>query len=555
MRAAASPTWASGRRCSAWVIGLAASGLALATCGLALAACGRGPAFERPDVVEDPCADNACFSASTLQRAVDILFVIDNSGSMGVEQGTLAANFPGFIDVLEAQQFGASYRIGLTTTDAGGALRVSSCRERLFEFVFNDSAGTVIDEQQSGCLASCTHEQVMTIATSVATDAESIPRPWIENDGGSTNLAGGISIADAMRCAGPQGINGSGFEAPLESMHQVLQGSANSRGFLRDDALLAIVFVTDETDCSMPSDHLGLLAGPEGMALWTDPERATSGACWAAGTTCTGGPGVYDECHPEDKGLDGQPSVDNDPVLYPVQRYVDGLLELTAAKAERGGTGQALVAVIGGVPLDYSETGTMLFADSDIPEFNREFGIGPACGRGTETTTSPPGIPPVRLAAFAEQFAADDRNLFSICAGDYTVALEQIVDALGELSARTCVPGCVADRDDDEPGLQPRCLVAERDELGLDRAVPRCLIDGDGWSFPSTSMDLCYRPLLDAAGTTPSLNDDLSRQCLTQGANVELVVERPQGAPEKSGTRVEVECELTAPVGIGCLPD
>jgi len=115
--------------------------------GVAAAACGRGPGIEWFEPPPDPCDDNACISVSALQRAVDILFVIDNSGSMGVEQGTLAANFPAFIDVLEAQQFGASYRIGITTTDAQGTLRVSSCRERLFEFVFDDFAGTFIDEQ------------------------------------------------------------------------------------------------------------------------------------------------------------------------------------------------------------------------------------------------------------------------------------------------------------------------------------------------------------------------------------------------------------------------
>lgn len=527
---------------------LAAVGGAVVTIG----ACGRGPAISLFEPPPDPCDDNACLSVSSLQRAVDILFVIDNSGSMGVEQGTLAANFPAFIDVLEAQQFGASYRIGITTTDAGGALRVTSCRERLFEFIFDDSAGgTYIDEQQAGCLASCAHDTIDTLPTEAAIDGESIPRPWIEKTAGVSNIAGGISIADAMRCAGPQGINGWGFEAPLESMHDVLEGDGNSAGFVRDEALLAVVFVTDETDCSMPAENEALLFGSTGTALWTDPLQVTSGVCWKAGTTCTGGPGVYDECHAVDKGIDGQPNED-DPILYPVDRYVDALADLASAKASRGGTGQVLVSVIGGVPLDYPETGVMLYQDSDDPAFNTEYGIGPSCGRGTETPTSPPGIPPVRLAEFAEQFAADERNLFSICSGDYTVALAQLVDGLGELSARTCVPGCVADYDDDEPGLQPKCRLVERSDDGQERVVPRCNLDADGWSFPGTSPALCYRPLLDASGETPEPLDDLSRQCVTQGANVELVVERPTGVFEAPGTFVEVECDLTGPVGTAC---
>ncbi|MBK6921673.1 MAG: hypothetical protein IPH07_30020 [Deltaproteobacteria bacterium] len=508
-------------------------------------ACGRGPFWEFP---EDPCGDDACISVSTLQRSVDILFVIDNSGSMGVEQGTLAANFPAFVEVLEQQQFGASYRIGITTTDAGGALRVSSCRERLWEFVFDDNAGTYIDESFAGCLASCGHDAVATVATG----ADAVGQPWIEQTADGSNLGDGLSIADAMRCAGPQGINGSGFEAPLESMYGVLQGNGNSAGFLRDEALLAIVFVTDENDCSLSDDDRARLQSDAGAALWTDPEAPSSGACWKAGTICSGGPGTYDECHVEDIGWNGQPTTPDEAVLYPISRYVDALRGRSKEKAARGGSSQVLVGVIGGVPLDYPSTGRMVFADSAIPEFNLQYGIGPGCGIGTETTTSPPGIPPVRLAAFAEAFATDDRNLFSVCSNDYTAALQQIVDGLAQLSARTCVPGCVADHDPDEPGLQPNCRLVERTTDGDERIVPRCNVRSDGWSFPATSPTLCHRALLDTDGATATGADDMSQQCVTQGANLELVVERPPGALESPGTRVEVKCELTRPVGEAC---
>ena len=54
-----------------------------------------------------------------INRDVDILFVIDNSGSMAEEQQRVAENFAAFINVLEAEDVGANYRIGITTTDAG----------------------------------------------------------------------------------------------------------------------------------------------------------------------------------------------------------------------------------------------------------------------------------------------------------------------------------------------------------------------------------------------------------------------------------------------------
>src|SRR5690349_19893924 len=45
---------------------------------------------------------------------MDLLFVIDNSGSMGQEQTNLIANFATFIDVLD--QSGLDYRVAVTTT-------------------------------------------------------------------------------------------------------------------------------------------------------------------------------------------------------------------------------------------------------------------------------------------------------------------------------------------------------------------------------------------------------------------------------------------------------
>src|SRR5688572_11894683 len=62
---------------------------------------------------EDPTAMNAC-------AKMDLLFVIDNSGSMAEEQGNLGANFPKFIKLLDDFKTSAGdildYRIGVTTT-------------------------------------------------------------------------------------------------------------------------------------------------------------------------------------------------------------------------------------------------------------------------------------------------------------------------------------------------------------------------------------------------------------------------------------------------------
>ena len=483
-------------------------------------------------------APSACVVELDLRRAVDILFVVDNSGSMGGEQGTLARSFGSFIQVLEEQQVGANYRIGVTNTSIGGTLRATSCRSRLDEFTFEWQFGSV-DEVQRGCLDHCQFEPL------------SLSDPWVEKSSGTTNLPPGVTMEGALQCIGPQGVNGSGFEQPLEAIRGALTSTTN--GFIRDDALLAVIFVTDEADCSGTEDDITWLQ-TSGSVFWTTPERATSGACWRAGTRCFGGPGTYGDCVAVDYDYMGNETTEpHKAILYSLERYKDTLKDIARAKQEAGGQGEVLVAAIAGVPIDYPQTGQIVYADSPFPDFNIEYGIGPGCDLGTETVNSPPGIPPVRLREFAEAFATVGRNVFSVCADDYGVALESIASAIGEVNERACVAGCVSDAAPTSPGLQPKCSLVERvPDDTPDRAVPQCSIDDTGWDFPSPIIDVCYRALTDQSDFTATPHDDMSAQCSTFGANVEFVLERREGTPVAAGTSVHVGCDLQAPVGFLC---
>jgi hypothetical protein len=483
-------------------------------------------------------APEACTVELSLRRAVDILFVVDNSGSMGGEQGTLAQSFASFVEVLEAQQVGANYRIGVTTTAGDGVLRATSCRARLDDFIFHWVYGD-IDERQRGCLDHCALDQI------------DIPDPWVEKSDGHTNLPPGVGMAEALQCIGPPGINGPGFERPLESMRAALLDDVH--GFIRDDALLAVIFVTDEADCSTDDETEDWLKN-FGQVFWTTPERATSGVCWRAGVDCVGGPGVYDDCMSQDKGQDGLPTMfEDEAVLYPVQRYIDTLTEIAEHKQIEGGQSEVLVALLAGVPLDYPQTGQAVYEDSPLPEFNIEYGIGPGCGQGTETIQDPPGIPPVRLREFAESFATGEPNVFSICSEDYGVALSQIAGAIGQVNERACISGCVVDAEPVSASLEPDCSLVETFATGApDVAVPPCQLLDDGWGFPADDVHTCYRALTDVDASTATVFDDMSAQCVTLGSNVELTIERREGIPIPAGTSVRVSCQLEALVGVTC---
>lgn len=89
----------------------------------ALTGC-NGDITLRPDndVVQDPIVVTERFE-QTPKAQVDVLFVVDNTGSMAQEHEALADSFSALVDSLDAQ--GLSWQLGVITTDPGseGALR------------------------------------------------------------------------------------------------------------------------------------------------------------------------------------------------------------------------------------------------------------------------------------------------------------------------------------------------------------------------------------------------------------------------------------------------
>lgn len=181
------------------------------------------------EVVADADAVEETFTIAPAS-AVDILFIIDNSGSMFDDQALLAENFQSFFEV--GLLGGApSFQVGVTTTDV---LSEGAARGRLVGSPAILDAGT----------------------------------PELESAFAANVLVG---------------IDGAGLELGLEALRLALEHPDNSR-FLRRDAALSVVFVTDEEDAGAfpgdlpdaalardPADYIAFLEAVKGGTVGNAP--------------------------------------------------------------------------------------------------------------------------------------------------------------------------------------------------------------------------------------------------------------------------------------------
>ncbi len=157
-----------------------------------------------------PEAENYKQVADITQRKVDILWVIDNSGSMNTSQTALATYFSSFVQ--RFQNYDYDFHIGVTTTDA-------------YKFYFTGAPA------------------------------------WARLRDGTASTHSGVFVIDPLtpdliptfQTNIKQGIKGSGDERAFQSIEAALNTDDNINGdlnFRREDAYLAIIIVSDEDDFS-----------------------------------------------------------------------------------------------------------------------------------------------------------------------------------------------------------------------------------------------------------------------------------------------------------------
>lgn len=376
---------------------------------------------------------------------LDILFLVDNSGSMGATQSAISESIGAFVDPLV--DAGLSIRIAMTTSDdsnywcqgsglgspENGQFVLSSCLGRLNDFYFSGTD----ENAESVCTDYCglSDAELEIQPTSTELDPSSSPRPWVEVGPRGTNLPAGVSPTAALQCFLPQGINGCGFESTLESARKALLLADNPQqtqaGFLRSAAHLAVIFISDEADCSFNPEHQNTVFGEEGVGnqvFWSLPDQQiapSSAVCWNAGVSCDFGLSS-DQCGAVDLDVNGSPTANaDDAALHPVSRFRDQLETLRAQKQSLGANVFAFGIV--GVPEDYPSVQSINYAqgpNGNSPDsFQANFGIGPGC-----TSTITEAVPPVRMRELIEDSSFG--SLHSVCQNDYAPSFSAIANEI-----------------------------------------------------------------------------------------------------------------------------
>jgi hypothetical protein len=368
-------------------------------------------------VVVSTCATNDVDPESTTTNAVienrnlDILFMIDDSSSMRLSQANLLANFPTFMDVLKALPGGLpNIHVAIVSSDMGaGDGSVNGC--------LGDGQQGIFQYTPRG---TCTASPLTPGAT------------YLSNVGGQANYTGDISAA--FSCIAALGESGCGFEQPFASVLRALgadgqSAPAENQGFLRRDALLAVVMVTNEDDCSA-RPGVPLYDTTSNVYLSSQLGPTSNFRCSEFGVVCNGAkpPRVAPNGQVTDTvTLQNCTSSECDGLLTPVAEFVARIKALKASPAT-----EILFAAIAGPTAPYQVIWRApSLADSSCGLASCPWpAVAHSCV-AADTSFADPGI---RIAQAASAFGTNGFTS-SICETNFGPALQQVASRIGSLLA------------------------------------------------------------------------------------------------------------------------
>ena len=485
----------------------------------------------------------------SINRNVDLLFMVDNSSSMRLSQNNLLTNFPTFMTTLQSGMAGLpNIHVAVVSSDMGaGDGSIAGCNasngnQGIFQYTNRAPAG--ID-----CTANALNQG----------------ETFISNIGGQANYTG--NLATVFTCIAALGETGCGFEHQFASVLRALGADGSpppqeNQTFLRKEAYLVVIFITNEDDCSAAAGN-----GPNGRVPLFDTSNNRDMAsqlgppqnfrCNEFGHTCpTGVMGDFGRGVPHPNrnapnndvnqmvNYDGCTSDDTEGYLLPVTDPPGGTGVATALKQLKTDQSQVLVAAITGAPTPYQvhwknpSSADMSCGATSCPWPE----ISHSC-TATDTSFADPGV---RVAQLVQQFGANGL-LLSICDQSFAGSLMRI----GELINASLQPPCVVGKVATKPNsTDPDCAVVSHSTdtttgNTIDSTIAWCNAPGQNnappcWSLmtngcanngylvnvsqdPNASSSTAQNATFNCALCTPGI-DDPARGCCADGSN-------PQGTP------------------------
>jgi hypothetical protein len=526
----------------------------------------------------NPCTINGVVQNVPVnpQRALDLLIVIDDSPSMQDEQEKLAEQVPRLVNLLltggedtdgstPVGEFPAieSLHVAVITPDLG--------HSTVPAHEFTAGSGMSVDfNPTTTCMrnngsgkAGFMQVTGFTLPDRAECSAQTPPDGTLYLNINPDSSFTPQEFVDDVECITGQGAPpddwGCGFEQQLESVLASDRNTANA-GFSREDALLAVILITDEDDCSTTDPRV------------FDVEARASNPFQGPFTTL-------------DELQFNLRCYEHSEALQDVQRYVDGVAALKSDPS------QVVFAAITGIPEDADLDRENFNSDEEryqailghpdmqeVPDPNPESyepqpdtagqQLRPACTSTVEGQTERSrAFPGRRIVETMDGLARDNTGVGtvveSICAEDFSPALNAIVDRIAAALRQLCLPRPLNRDSQNLVGCEVRevqpegvtCADAgngrEPEAVGVEDGREVCRVtqlpsdpsagipEGQGWfydDFTAETVSAC------------SFNPEQQRVSFTEGA-----------APV-TGARIRFECLQAAPpttedIGWPCTQD
>jgi hypothetical protein len=382
-------------------------------------------------------------------RALDILFMVDNSPSMDPKQGALAAAFSNMLGELRKIPAGLpDLHIGVVSSDmcaGGGEAAGGGCVALGNQGILWGNDPSVDPGLMNNKYATIKHITGMYGAPGCGMSSGA---RWIEDAPGTAadrrwqNYQG--DLTEVVSClVKAAGVNGYGYEHQLQSVRVALNPTEEINpqnfGFLRPKAYLAIVLVSDEDDCSAdPNNEFN-----DGMFSHRMLGETSSLRCASRGHVCNGQdipnydpPLGYTGSEPfvarfadcDAKDDTGSPRNYKKLPLFRVRDIIDGVRQVKKWPSE-----QIMAAGIIGWP-EGSLDGVEYCIDRDLTaepvEQRKLWDYMPICSvadRKSADGNIYKAYGGLRLKKFLDAFKKpNETNVFSVCNPDFSEAMTQI---------------------------------------------------------------------------------------------------------------------------------